>query len=214
MTAAVFTSISRSSVVGLVTGAAIVALMAPLRKATRIAGVLFAAVAGIFLIRPGLATSLILSVTQAGDEISIQTRSYSAGFALKQFAGADWLLGLSRSGLPPLDNQFLTSLAEGGIAGAAVLLLRYLLTLNAGIFVLRTQRDDLIRRVVGGLLTAAVVTLIVAVALDVTSFDQVWFTTLLVAGLLGAAQTQVRLADDTPVAPARGVPERPEVTGP
>lgn len=188
MTAAVFSSISRSSIVGLMAGVAVVALLTPSRRVAPIVGALVAGTALILLVRPGLAQSLVLSVTDAQQDVSIQTRSSTAGETLAAFSGMRWVFGLGGADLPPLDNIFLLTLATTGLVGVVALAARYLLAGNAGVRVLRTPHDADTRAEVGGLLGAWTATVVVALALDVSYFNQAWLLTLLVTGLLGAAQ--------------------------
>jgi hypothetical protein len=188
MTAAVLSSISRSSIVGLVAGVAVVALVTPTRQVGPIAVVLLAGSGLTLLVRPGLAQSLLLSVTESQQDVSIQTRTASATETLADFSGLRWVFGLADPDLPPLDNLFLMTLALTGLLGVAVLASRYLLAANAGIQVLRTHHDHATRAEVGGLLGAWTVTIVVALALDVSYFNQAWLSTLLVIGLLGASQ--------------------------
>ncbi len=188
MTAAVFSSISRSSIVGLVAGAAAVALITPARKAGPILGVLLVGIALTLLLRPGLAQSLVLSITETQQDISIQTRTAAASQTIADFSGLRWVFGLAEPDLPPLDNLFLLTLAVSGLLGVVALAARYLLAANAGIQVLRTHRDRATLTEVGGLLAAWVVTLVVALALDVSFFNQAWLITLLITGLLGSSQ--------------------------
>lgn len=190
MVGAVVTSISRVSLLGVGLGTLVVALAARTDRSIRAVGVMFVGVGLALTLRAGLATSLRLSITEAGSDPSLASRALGRQFVTQSFSQHRWLgLGPGTYDLliqPVLDNQFLAVLLQTGLVGLGAYALWFLSALASGVRSMGSPPNAGEPLMLAGLLGSTLVAVAVNLILDTGSFLQVHMVTLVVIATIGA----------------------------
>jgi O-antigen ligase len=208
--AAIPTSLSRTSVIGLV----VVALfLVPTWRFKRQLGALIGTgvVVGVMqLVYPGILDAMVGLFTQANSDVSITTRKsdYNNGFDLIRQSP---VFGRGFKTFIPnvnfyIDNQYLMSAIETGLVGTISLISLFVIGTSLARGVRHRSRDEKTREL-GQALAASIATIMVCFAtFDALSFPMITGLTFMLLGITAALWRMVR-EDQTRLAVESQVPE-------
>ncbi|MFU8875993.1 O-antigen ligase family protein [Micromonospora sp. SL4-19] len=186
------TTVSRTSVVGLVV---VMLVLLPTWSARRAGGtlaVVLPALAVARVVLPGLAVTIIGLFTAMfdGGDNSTQSRTATSASVNAYIAERPWTGRGFGTFLPLIyrytDNQYLLALLEMGVVGVLSIVVIYVTTLHCGGAGRRRFTDPARRETGQGFVAVGFVMLVVTFTFDTLSFPMVAGTTFLFLGLSGA----------------------------
>jgi O-antigen ligase len=205
---AAVTTVSRTSIIGLVVVMLVLLPTWDARRVGRTALLLFPALAGLKVISPGLVTTLfsLFSAMFNGGDTSTNSRTATTDSVSKYIVERPWT-GRGASTFLPLmyrytDNQYLLALVELGVVGVLAIVALYLVTAHCGGAGRRRFTDPARRETGQGFVAVGFVMLVVTVTFDSLSFPMVAGSVFLMMGLAGAylgvaRTTEARIGDQS-----------------
>ena len=194
---AIASTVSRSGILGLMTG---LALFIPLMPRTpRLWALMAAPVAlgALFLTVPGLVSTLTGTVTASDSDPSITTRTNNFP-RVEAMVSHRPLLGLgpgnyvADSAIHILDNQYLNAAVTQGLVGLAAIAIYLVLPGISSLVAARSTRDPQLRSLAGAVGAGALVAGVCSLTFDSMSFPVFALTYPVLVGLGGAVWLMVR----------------------
>jgi O-antigen ligase len=198
---AAVTTVSRTSIVGLVV---VMAVLLPTWDGGRIGRtvlLLVPAVAGLKVLSPGLVTTLynLFSAMFSGGDTSTNSRTATSDSVAQYIVERPWTGRGAATFLPLMyrytDNQYLLALLELGVVGVLAIVVLYLVTAHCGGAGRRRFTDPARRETGQAFVAVGFVMLVVTVTFDSLSFPMVAGSVFLMLGLAGAYLGVARTAE-------------------
>lgn len=224
---AIASTVSRSGIVGLVTGMAVLIPLLP--KTPRLWALMAAPVAlgALFLLVPGLISTLTGTVTASDSDPSISTRTNNFPRVEAMVTLRPWLgLGpgnyIPETALQILDNQYLNAAVTQGLVGLAAIIIYLVVPGISVLLAARSTSDPKLRSLAGAVGAGAMVACVCSLTFDSMSFPVFALTYPVLVGLGGAVWLMVKGTSTTlsrpnffaQPAPPPGAVLRPEGEGP
>ncbi|MUM16684.1 O-antigen ligase family protein [Mycobacterium sp. CBMA271] len=190
-------TVSRSAFVGLAAAILVMSWRWPVR---RLAGLLGAAVAAAVVAAVsglGIFEAIIKTFLGSDNDPSLQSRARGIDYVMSHWTEHFWLGQGSFTyptgpEQPVLDNEYLSRLIEGGVVGAAALVI---LTITAIVYAGTARNrcnDAAATELINGVLGALVALAIISTVLDVSAFQQISMIRWVLIVLAGAAWVLVK----------------------
>lgn len=205
-------SLSRSAILGLLAAGLVLLPTWPAKRQLHaiVATLLFTVVMRLFV--PGLIGTLISLFSNLSGDPSIQHRTEDYARAGVQIAQHPWLGRGFGTYLPekygPLDNQYLGTLVENGIAGLAALILVLIAGAYAAVQIRRYTRDPVLKDLAQTLLASLSVIMVADATYDAFGFIMATGMCFLLVGVCGALWRSIK-ANPNQTMPLVGRPVPP-----
>lgn len=194
---AIASTVSRSGILGLLTG---LAMFIPLLPRTPRLWALLAAplvLGALFLGVPGLVSTLTSTVTSSDSDPSITTRTNNFPRVEAMVSDRPWLgLGpgnyVADSAIHILDNQYLNAAVTQGLVGLVAITVYLVLPGVSNIMAARSTRDPQLRSLAGAVGAGAIVAGVCSLTFDSMSFPVFALTYPVLVGLGGAVWLMIR----------------------